>query len=460
MKQWVSRLWAGTQDIFRAPFSLNIEAASRLSPQEQDAQRRFAFLRLLLVVMTLLEIFLGFPVALLVQVPLASLLIQFAGVGLGLACLWFAQRGLATLGSLLFIVSAILGLFLGTSLDTNATPIRAVLAFSLQAVFIMLASLILSPRYLWGIVVFVFAMLAVCMWGLAPNLFEAGEKGFIFGFLSVIYLGSAALSWIAARSSLTGLIAISQALRREQEVAKLKDLFIDDINHELRTPIMAMVNNYEILAAAGDRATTTSRQRIVDRGLQAGRQIMALLRSILDSTVLDSQEKIKIRPEVLPVRDAIIEAITTFDPKEIGEAWMGKTAIEQYVQLQVEPGLSIWADPTRFRQIMINLLSNALKYSPREKPITVWAKTVMLPQPHVEIGVVDQGLGIPPEEQPKLFQRFVRLERDITGPVRGTGIGLYICRRLCEAMGGSIWAESTGISGEGTTMHVLLPARE
>jgi len=203
-----------------------------------------------------------------------------------------------------------------------------------------------------------------------------------------------------------------------------------------------------------------TRQRITERGLQAGRHIMAMLRSILDSTVLDSQTTIPLNSQLISVREALYEAITTFDPSEIGEAWLGKSATQHEVQLQAEPDLSIWADPTRFRQIMVNLVSNALKYSPTEKVITIWAKRADHPRSGVEIGVADQGLGIPPAEQGMLFQRFVRLERDITGPIRGTGIGLYMCKRLCEVMGGAIWIESTGVPGEGTTMHFVLPNQE
>lgn len=75
----------------------------------------------------------------------------------------------------------------------------------------------------------------------------------------------------------------------------------------------------------------------------------------------------------------------------------------------------------------------------------------------VEITVRDYGLGIPPDQIPLLFHRFVRLPRDLASRVMGNGLGLYLCRSFAEAMGGHIWAESTGIEGEGTTFHLLLP---
>jgi signal transduction histidine kinase len=76
----------------------------------------------------------------------------------------------------------------------------------------------------------------------------------------------------------------------------------------------------------------------------------------------------------------------------------------------------------------------------------------------VQFSARDYGFGVPPRDIPKLFNRFVRLERDIAGSTRGTGVGLYMCRVLVEAMGGRIWVESRGISGEGSTFSFVLPA--
>src|SRR5579863_7765964 len=122
---------------------------------------------------------------------------------------------------------------------------------------------------------------------------------------------------------------------------------------------------------------------------------------------------------------------------------------------------------------MTNLLSNAVKYSPAGAPITVEATTTspdeappamalfgrnrrLSQAPLVEITVRDQGLGIPPEQIPLLFQRFMRLPRDIASPVIGNGLGLFLCRQFVEAMHGAIWVESQGIAGEGSTFHVRL----
>jgi signal transduction histidine kinase len=76
----------------------------------------------------------------------------------------------------------------------------------------------------------------------------------------------------------------------------------------------------------------------------------------------------------------------------------------------------------------------------------------------VEIQVRDYGLGIPQEQMPLLFNRFMRLPRDLASSVEGNGLGLYLCRVMAESMGGAIWAESSGVEGEGSTLHLRLPA--
>ena len=79
------------------------------------------------------------------------------------------------------------------------------------------------------------------------------------------------------------------------------------------------------------------------------------------------------------------------------------------------------------------------------------------PVPGVILSVTDHGKGIGPQDQERLFQRFVRLERDLNSVVRGSGLGLYISRQLVEAMGGKIWIESSGIDGEGSSLHIQFP---
>ncbi|HEX8035199.1 MAG TPA: ATP-binding protein [Ktedonobacterales bacterium] len=264
------------------------------------------------------------------------------------------------------------------------------------------------------------------------------------------------------------------AQEREHELAALKDQFIVDANHELRTPIMALYNNLELLAALSARGTAEQRTRILQRALASGDAVLRLLHSVLDTAALEGKPpRLELKAVTLaPLIRAILE---TFDPSEIGEPTLPTGAYEaRAVSMHVPSDLVVWADEGRLRQILVNLLANALKYSAPGTPIDLRADAhdpahgerqraragAGSQQPSaklIQISVRDRGLGVPARDIPKLFNRFVRLERDIAGPVRGTGVGLYMCRVLIEAMGGRIWVESSGIAGEGSTFAFVLP---
>ena len=135
----------------------------------------------------------------------------------------------------------------------------------------------------------------------------------------------------------------------------------------------------------------------------------------------------------------------------------GEAGSKQHpLRIDAPADVVIWGERVRLQQIMFNLISNAVKYSPAGTLIEIAAVT--RPDGMVEITVRDHGLGIPPDQQDLLFKSFSRLERDRTSAVKGSGLGLYLCRILAQAMGGSIRLESSGTPGEGTTFHLLLPA--
>jgi signal transduction histidine kinase len=124
------------------------------------------------------------------------------------------------------------------------------------------------------------------------------------------------------------------------------------------------------------------------------------------------------------------------------------------VLLDVPAGFPrIWADPDRLRQALTNLVSNAVKYSPSGGSIV--ARVRERGTQHIVIEVVDSGLGIPPEQVGKLFQKFARVRSEEHLEVSGTGLGLYICRLIVEGHGGQIWVESE--MGRGSTFGMALP---
>ena len=119
----------------------------------------------------------------------------------------------------------------------------------------------------------------------------------------------------------------------------------------------------------------------------------------------------------------------------------------------------MWADPHYLYRVLQNVFSNIFKYVPTQTTIRIEAMQATPTSP-VCLSVQDAGPGIPPDELSHIFEKLVRLKRDIGGPIRGTGLGLSICKQLIEAMGGHIWAESSGRMGEGSRICMTLPLFE
>jgi signal transduction histidine kinase len=253
------------------------------------------------------------------------------------------------------------------------------------------------------------------------------------------------------------------AVERAKQLDELKNQFISSVNHELRNPIMAVQGYLEtLLQSIKHRKSYAELEDLATRANHAGDDLADLVRSVLEIRQLDHGAR-SLSATVVPVRETLEKAAGLIDPRE-------GNMVERNLCVHIPEGLAIWGDRIRLQQILSNLLSNAIKYSPAGTPVEVSARVVAEAPAHVrwrrfeeplvqwvEIGVRDYGLGIPPEQIPLLFQRFVRLPRDLASNVIGNGLGLYLCKGLVETMGGRIWVESDGIAGNGSTFYVRLP---
>jgi signal transduction histidine kinase len=307
-------------------------------------------------------------------------------------------------------------------------------------------------------------VLVAPLWRVQPVI-----RGYsVFPALELILL--LVVVFIVARQILTlydlnaGRRVAELAVRRSLELDALKDQFITSVNHELRTPLMTIQTSLETLRAAKGSLEPGQQSVLVSAAADSCSALVQLVQGILDSRQLEE-----------PQESPVLEPVSVLGAFQATVAILGARDTTQSeptrrISLDVSSALEIWGNPLWLQQILTNLLTNALKYSAPGTPVHVRTHLVLAhgsavspltqePAPlrqMVEIRVQDYGLGIPPEQLPLLFHRFVRLPRDLASNVVGSGLGLYLCRELTERMEGHIWAESSGVEGDGTTFVIQL----
>ena len=215
-----------------------------------------------------------------------------------------------------------------------------------------------------------------------------------------------------------------------------------NVSHELRTPLTQVYGFLELLIDYHDSLDSKQQKVFLSRAKYGCQELMHLVNSVLDATRASSG----LKPP--PLHDIAVAEVA----REVFDNLDPRYKEEYTLNLNVPDDLLVSADHQYLRQILRNLVSNAFKYSPPGTTITIDSEIAERSKAtsQVSIRVKDTGPGIPPSEIPQLFQRFARLKRDVSGTVRGTGLGLYVCKQLVEAMNGKIWVESTGVVGEGS----------
>jgi nitrogen-specific signal transduction histidine kinase len=232
---------------------------------------------------------------------------------------------------------------------------------------------------------------------------------------------------------------IKKANELLQEYDRLKSEFVGIVAHDFRRPLMAIRGFAELVLEEEDLPLETRREFM--RTVISETDHLALLANdtLLITQIETGQLSFNFRE--VDVGPFLLEAVP-----------MGLS--DHSVLMDVPPGFPrIWADPDRLRQVITNLVSNAVKYSPGGGSIVVRVRE--RGAQHIVIEVVDHGLGIPPEQIGRLFQKFARVRGEEHQKVSGTGLGLYICRLIVEGHGGQIWVESE--LGKGSTFGMALP---
>jgi two-component system phosphate regulon sensor histidine kinase PhoR len=249
-----------------------------------------------------------------------------------------------------------------------------------------------------------------------------------------------------------GSIEVYTDVTAIQEMNQLKDEFIAAAAHDLKTPVTAIKGYAQI-------ATRLCRKLDEPRLLQQLAVINArsdelayLMDALLDISRLQGG-RLRLDLETFTIGEIIAGVTKHFD----FDLARRNRALTKNI---ADPAIEVTWDRVRMEGVLINLIGNAIKYSPSGEEITVSARPQPLPgtgEQGLEITVTDHGIGIPPEERSLIFERFYRTRRAVEDGFKGTGIGLYISRRIVELHGGQVWAGDALHGGSGTTMYLLLP---
>jgi len=352
---------------------------------------------------------------------------------------FLARLGVAVLSILSFLILYMFFAPAARNPSILAVPMALVAwMFRRRGVWICLVSMLLT---LW-----VFYTIKTQNILLTPSLI----RSFVAGTLALLIVG---LLISSQRDSLelanaAGLETI-RAYEEQQKLHQAKDQFLQNVNHELRTPLTAVSGYIELVLEHGEHLDPAMQKEYLKNALYCCEELQLLTNNILDTLQIDNA-RAELNLEILSVANVAREVIEHTDPRRLQE---------YSIQVDTPEELLVWANAQYMRQVLRNLLSNALKYAPCGTPIVVSAfldehvVQTTHSKPQVCIGVKDAGPGIPPAEIPLLFEQFVRLQRDLSGKIRGSGLGLYISKQLVEAMGGRIWVESEGIPGKGCCFY-------
>jgi len=261
-----------------------------------------------------------------------------------------------------------------------------------------------------------------------------------------------AQGWLMAAGALSGVVIVtvlvlfSVFLAREIREGQRQVRFIDSVTHELKSPLAAM----KLCVQTLDRRELTAPQRhqLHQMMLDDIDRLSAFIDDVLESS------RVGYGPNDHTVVEVSIPDLIRRAAERVAERH-GLT-MEAFQIQEDPPGIMARTDPTSLEIVIRNLLDNAVKYS--EKPASVWVRISAVRGRRVEIAVSDKGIGIPPDQLKRVFDRFYRVPSEDVKRRRGTGLGLYVASTLVRNMGGRLIAASAG-PGTGTTMRFELPNR-
>jgi signal transduction histidine kinase len=232
-----------------------------------------------------------------------------------------------------------------------------------------------------------------------------------------------------------------------RELDRLKSSFLANMSHELRTPLNSILGFTDVMLEGLDGELTEYMDNDLRLIQKNGQHLLHLINDVLDMAKIESG-RMNLHPETFKIHSVLDEVVS------ITSTLASEKNVALFIEDASDREIEIYADNTRLRQVVINLVNNSIKFTEKGK-ISVCTKP--MDGGRLLITVKDTGIGIPSDKLEAIFQEFTQVDSSTTRKVGGTGLGLPISRRLVEMHGGRLWAESTGIEGEGSTFYVELP---
>ena len=232
-----------------------------------------------------------------------------------------------------------------------------------------------------------------------------------------------------------------------RELDKLKSSFLANMSHELRTPLNSILGFTDVMMEGLDGPLTEYMDNDLRLIQKNGQHLLHLINDVLDMAKIEAG-RMNLNPESFKAFE-VMEEVTN-----ITSTLASEKTLSLFIDEVADRDITIYADRTRLRQVMINLVNNSIKFTEKGE---VCLNVSPMDGGRVLISVRDTGLGIPPEKLEAIFQEFTQVDSSTTRKTGGTGLGLPISRRLVEMHGGRLWADSKGIPGEGSIFFVELP---
>jgi signal transduction histidine kinase len=249
---------------------------------------------------------------------------------------------------------------------------------------------------------------------------------------------------------------LAQAVERLQEADRIKSNFLATVSHELRTPLTSVIGYSEMLLEGIAGPLNDEQREYVTTVMEKGDQLLQLITGILDISRMEANE-MQFHRAPFELDEVVQIALSTIAPQAIRK--------KMNLSCEIAPDLpTVLGDRDKIRQVVLNLLNNAVKFTPEGGKIEITAVGAPVDRPSgqvprspdgVKLCVKDSGIGIAPEHHEKIFNPFYQVDNTSTREFGGTGLGLNIVKRFVEGHGGQVWVESA--EGQGASFFITLP---